>query len=142
MDEFVALIAVLDELAKNFARQVGAVKNPFLHSHEILNELLVIHMLHETDVFINHQTGRVEQQKTEIHHVGWKITEGVDYPVYIYILHPHMQQPLFRIKVGRGHRGYQILDFFRVQGRVDDAECPPHADAHEIDFFRPCAAYG
>ncbi len=66
LDEQILLEAVPDELPEDFSRNVRTVKNPLFHSNEVLHEDLVVHIFKEADVFIEHQPGRVEHEKTYI----------------------------------------------------------------------------
>src|SRR5688500_20119655 len=48
----------LHELAKHFARLIGAVEDPFLHAQKILERLRVFDMIHEIDVLLTRQSKR------------------------------------------------------------------------------------
>ena len=61
LDQEVLLVAVANKLFENSPRKVRAVEDPLFHAEKILNELLVVHMLHEADVFVEHEAGRIEQ---------------------------------------------------------------------------------
>ncbi len=134
LDEEVLLVAVADELAEGFAGHVGAVEDPLLHAHEVFHEGLVVHVLHESDVLVDHQPGRVQQQKTEVHHVTGHVAVSVDHAVDIELLHPDVQQALIGVEIGGRHRGDQVFDLLGVQGRIHHAEGAAHADAHQVDL--------
>ncbi len=84
LNEQISLVAVLDELSEGLARYIRAVENPFFHADKVFDKCLVVHVLHETHVFVDHQSCRIEEQKSEIHEVPGHVPEGVDHLVRIH----------------------------------------------------------
>ena len=105
LNQQVVFIAVFNELAECFSRDVGTVENPAFHAHEVFHKIPVVHVFHEADIFINHQPRRIEQEKTKIHQIAGNIAERADHPIGVNILHPYMQKALVRVKTRRRNRG-------------------------------------
>ncbi|OQC73364.1 MAG: hypothetical protein BWX45_00513 [Deltaproteobacteria bacterium ADurb.Bin002] len=134
LNQQIVFVAVFHKLAEGFPGDVGAVEDPALHAHEVFHEIPIVHVFHEADVLVDHQTGGVEQQEAEIHQIAGNIAEGADHPIRVHVLHPDVQQAFVRVEVGRRDGGDQVFDFFRMQRGVNDAKGSAHADAHQIDF--------
>src|SRR5688500_14766322 len=66
VDETVALVELLDELAERLSGLVGRIEDPLFHAQEILDRRLVVEDVDQTDVLLHEQPPRLQREVAQI----------------------------------------------------------------------------
>jgi hypothetical protein len=72
------LIELFGELTKRLTDLIGTVKDPFLHTHEVLGLHRIIEGIDHVQIFLAQEPKRLEREEDPIHHLTGNITHGID----------------------------------------------------------------
>ena len=98
LNKQILLVAIFNKLAESFSGNIRTVENPAFHAHKIFHKILVVHIVHKTDIFIDHQARRIKQQKSQIHDIAGNIAESFNHPIHVDVFHPDMQKTSIRVE--------------------------------------------
>ena len=86
LDQLVALVQLLDELAEGLAGDGDVVVGPLLHREVVLDELVVVHLVEERDVLAVVILHRLHHLEAGLEERGRDVAEGIDQGVDVEVI--------------------------------------------------------
>ena len=129
------MVTVFDKLPHAFTSLPRTVENPFFHSEKIEQLVLIFHHIQHIHIFADIQVEWHQHQETTIQEITRNDSVGVNQRINVQMFGPIEQQTFVGRKINRSNQGDEILNFLRIQCRINRREGSALADAHQIDLI-------